>query len=65
MYVVPEEDITMFARGLIGRQGARALSYAKDQSQRLAALQDKDGAVAWNRVAEAVAVRMRERGPAN
>lgn len=65
MYVVPEEDITMFARGLIGRQGTQALSYAKDQSKRLAALRDEDGAVVWNRVAEAVAARMRARGPAN
>ncbi len=65
MYIVPEEDIAMFARGLIGRQGPRAHSYAKDQSQRLAKLEDSDGAVVWGRVAEAVAARMRERGPAN
>jgi hypothetical protein len=64
MHIVPEEDIKMFARGLIGRQGPLALGYAKDHSKRLATLNDKDGAVVWSRVAEAVAARMREREPA-
>jgi hypothetical protein len=64
MHIVPEEDIKMFARGLIGRQGPLAFGYAQSQSKRLATLKDQDGAVVWNRVAEAVAARMRERGPA-
>lgn len=48
----------MYARGLVGREGIRALSYAKDQSQRLADLQDREGAVVWQRVADAVAERL-------
>jgi len=65
MQRVPEEDIKMYARGLLGRQGPRALDYAKGESKRLAMLHDKDGAVVWTRVSEAVAARMRERGPAS
>ena len=57
-FVVPQEDINMYARGLVGREGIRALSYAKDQSQRLADLQDREGAVVWQRVADAVAERL-------
>lgn len=60
MQVVSQDDINMYARGLIGRQGRRALDYARDQSKRLAALQDQEGAVVWQRVAEAVAGRIRE-----
>lgn len=62
MYVVPEADITMFARGLLGRHGPQALRYAKDQSQRLAKVNDAEGASVWARVAEAVAARIAKRG---
>lgn len=58
MYVVPEEDILMFARGLIGRQGPNALRYARKESHRLAKLRDEEGAAVWQRVAEAVAARV-------
>ena len=58
MSIVSDDDIIMYARGLLGRQGRRALDYAKDQSQRLAALNDSDGAHVWERVAEAVEGQM-------
>ena len=61
MQVIPEADITMYARGLLGRHGPRALSYAKDQSSRLAKMRDEEGAVVWARVADAVAARMQQR----
>ena len=48
----------MYARGLLGREGMRALTYAKDQSKRLAELRDEEGAMVWQRVADAVAERM-------
>jgi hypothetical protein len=54
MSIVSDDDIIMYARGLLGRQGRRALDYAKDQSQRLADMNDSDGAQVWQRVAEAV-----------
>jgi hypothetical protein len=50
MDVVPDEDITMFARGLLGRQGSRALGYAKNHAQHLARLKDEDGARVWTRI---------------
>jgi hypothetical protein len=58
MQVVSQDDINMYARGLIGRQGRRALAYAKDQSRRLADLKDEEGAIVWQRVADAVAGRI-------
>ena len=61
MYVVPEADIAMFARGLLGRHGPQAVRYAKDQSRRLANINDAEGAVVWARVADAVADRIAER----
>jgi len=60
MQAVSQDDIDMYARGLIGRQGRRALDYARDQSKRLAELRDQEGAVVWQRVADAVAGRFRE-----
>jgi hypothetical protein len=65
MNVVPDEDIAMFARGLLGRQGPRAVAYAKDHAQRLATLQDEDGARVWTRVADAVAARIGKLGPSH
>lgn len=62
MQVVSQDDINMYARGLVGRQGRRALAYAKDQSNRLAAIQDREGAAVWQRVADAVAGRIDESG---
>lgn len=61
MHVVPEADITMYARGLLGRHGSLALPYAKDQSARLAQMKDEEGATVWSRVAEAVAARLEQR----
>ncbi len=55
MQVVPEADIAMFARGLLGRHGPQALWYAKDRSKRLAKVKDDEGSVIWSRVADAVA----------
>lgn len=52
MQIVPDEDIAMFARGLLGRQGPRAVDYAQRQSRSLAKLQDAEGAKVWERVAE-------------
>jgi hypothetical protein len=65
MDAVPDEDIAMFARGLLGRQGPRALTYAKDHAQRLATLRDEDGARVWARVADAVAARIGKLGPSH
>lgn len=59
MQTVSDDDIIMYARGLYGRQGRRALDYAKDQSKRLAEMQDREGAIVWERVADAVEGRMR------
>jgi len=61
MHAIPEADIAMFARGLLGRHGPQALRYAKDRSRRLAKVQDEEGAVVWSRVADAVADRMAKR----
>jgi hypothetical protein len=61
MQVIPEADIAMFARGLLGRHGPHALRYAKDRSRRLAKVKDDEGAVVWTRVADAVADRMAKR----
>jgi hypothetical protein len=52
----------MFARGLLGRHGSQALRYAQDQSNRLASVNDAEGANVWARVADAVADRMADRG---
>ena len=59
MYVVPEEDIVIFARGLIGRHGRRARECAEDTARSLAAAGDQEGAQAWTRVADEVARRSR------
>ena len=61
MQVVSQDDINMYARGLIGRKGQWALDYARDRSRRLAAIQDEEGAKVWDRVAEAVAGRIQDR----
>lgn len=61
MQTVSDDDITMYARGLYGRQGSRALTYAKDQSKRLAEIQDQEGSIVWQRVAEAVEDQMQTR----
>jgi len=61
MQVVSRDDIVMYARGLLGRQGPSALRYAKDQSRRLAAMRDKEGAAVWERVADAVAGRLKNK----
>jgi hypothetical protein len=61
MQVIPEADIAMFARGLLGRHGPQALRYAKDRSKRLATVNDDEGAVVWSRVADAVADRIAKR----
>lgn len=60
MYVVPEEDIVTFARGLIGRHGRRARECAEDAARSLAAVGDREGAAAWIRVADEVARRSKQ-----
>jgi len=51
--VVSDDDIEMFARGLVGRYGDDA-RWRADQSARLAANGDTEGERVWRRVAVAV-----------
>jgi len=54
--VVSDDDIEMFARGLVGRYGEDARWRARDQSARLAASGDTEGERVWRRVGVAVEV---------
>lgn len=52
MYIVPEEDIKMFAQGLKGRHGPMAHYFARERAKELSALGDAEGENAWSRVAD-------------
>ena len=54
MYIVPEDDIRIFAQGLKGRHGPMAHEFARARARELSALGDTEGEHAWSRVAEAL-----------
>jgi hypothetical protein len=61
MFIVPEDDILLFAKGLKGRVGPRAKKIAQERAKQLSAAGDREGENAWGRVVEAL--RSLDRSP--
>ncbi len=58
-WCVPREDIELFARGLLGRHGDTAHSFALNRAMALGRSGDTDGQAVWRDVADVVSARLR------
>lgn len=62
MFEIPDRDITMFARGFLGRHGVSSKVLARERARDLSAIGDQDGVDAWLRVAHSIDVMLQEKG---